>query len=51
MVFIRQTAIAGTNTESPPRTQPVKNIHEGSTPSWAVLTREQNELFIQQVVQ
>ena len=39
------------NPESPPRTQPETNIREVCTPSQAVFKKEQNELFIQQVVQ
>ena len=41
----------GANTEYPPRTHPGTNIHEVHTLNRKVLTREHNELFIQQVVQ
>ena len=51
MVFTRQKARAGANPESPARTQPGKNIHEVRTLIRPVFTREQNELFIQQVIQ
>ena len=51
MVFTRQKSRAGANPESPPRTQPGKNIHEVCTPSWTVFTQEQNELFVQRVLQ
>ena len=46
MLFTRQKARAGVNQESPARTQPVTNIHEGSNPRWSVFTREQNGSFI-----
>ena len=51
MVFTRQKSRAGANPESPPRTQPEKNIHELRTPSQTVFTQEQNGLFAQKVVQ
>ena len=51
MVFTRQKSIAGANLESPVRTQPGNNIHEVLTPRRTLFTREQNELFIQQVLQ
>ena len=51
MVFTRQKARAGENPESPPRTQPEKNIREIGTPSRTVFTQKQNELFVQRVVQ
>ena len=51
MVFTRQKARAGANPESPSRTQPGKNIREECTTSRTVFTWEQNELFIQRVVQ
>ena len=41
----------GANPESPARTRPGKNIREVRTPRRTVFTREQNELFIQQVIQ
>ena len=47
MVFTRQKSRAGANPESPPRTQPGKNIREERTPRRTVFTREDNELFIQ----
>ena len=51
MVFNIQKPRAGANPESPPRTQPEKNIHELRTPSQTVFTQEQNGLFAQKVVQ
>ena len=51
IVFTRQRSRAGANPESPPRTQPGKNIREAHTPSRTVFTREQNEFFIEQVLQ
>ena len=51
MVFTRQKERAGANPESPPRTQPETNISEVRTPSWTVFMQEQNELFVQRVVQ
>ena len=51
MVFTRQKAREGESPESPPRTQPEKNIREVRTPSRTVFTQEQNKLFVQQVVQ
>ena len=50
-MFTRQKARAGENPESPTRTQPVTNICEESNPRRKVFTREQNDLFIQQVLQ
>ena len=51
MVFTRKKARAGANPESPARTQPGKNIREVRTPRLTVFTQEQNELFIQRVLQ
>ena len=51
MVFIRQKAGADAKTESPPRTQLEINICEVRTPSRKVFTQEQNELFVQHVLQ
>ena len=51
MVYTRQKARAEANPESPPRTQHKINIREVQTPNQTVSTPEQNELFIQQVVQ
>ena len=50
MVFTWQKSRAGENKEIPPRTQPGTNIREVRTTSRTLLTREKNELFIQQVV-
>ena len=50
-VLTRQKSRAGANPESPPRTQPGKNIREERTTINKVFTWEYNELFIQQVVQ
>ena len=47
MVFTRQKARASENTEPPARTQPRKNIREGSYPGQPVFTQEHNDLFIQ----
>ena len=41
----------GANPESPPRTQPETNIREVHTPSRTFFTQEQNELFVQIIVQ
>ena len=51
MVFTRQKSRADANPEFPPGTQPETNISELRTPSWIVFTQEQNELFVQQVLQ
>ena len=51
MIFTIKKARAGANPESPTRTQPEINIREVRTPSRTVFTQEQNELFVQQVVQ
>ena len=51
MVFTRQKARAGANTESPARNQAGTNIREVRTTRHTVFTREQNELFIQQLIQ
>ena len=51
MLFYRQKARAGANPDSPPITQLETNIREVRTPIRKVFTQEQNELFLQQVVQ
>ena len=51
MVFTRKKGSEDANPESPPRTQPEKNIGEVRTPSQTVFTQEHNALFVQQVVQ
>ena len=51
MVFIRKKARAGANPETSARTQLGKNIREGINPIRTVFTREQNDLFIQRVLQ
>ena len=51
MVFIRKKSRAGANTESPPKTKPETNISEVRTPSQTFFTQENNELFVQQIVQ
>ena len=51
MVFTRQKSRADSNAESFSRTQPEINIREVRTPSRTVFTQEQNELFVQQVLQ
>ena len=51
MVFTRQKSRAGANPEYPPRTQLWINIREVHTTSRKVFTQEQNELFVQRVVQ
>ena len=51
VICTRQKSISGANPESPPRTQPEKNIGEVRTPSQTVFTQEHNALFVQQVVQ
>ena len=45
-----QKARAGSNPESPQKTQPETNIREVRTPSWTFFKQEQNELSVQQVV-
>ena len=50
MVFTMQKARAGSNPESPQKTQPETNIREVRTPSWTFFKQEQNELSVQQVV-
>ena len=50
MIFTRQKSRAVENPDSPPRTQSRTNIREVCTPSRKVFTRENNELFIQQVL-
>ena len=51
IVFTRKKARADANPESPPRTQPEINIRELRTPNRTVFKQEQNELFVQQVLQ
>ena len=51
MVPTRQNAKAVANPQSPARIQPGTNIREGSNPIRPFLTWEQNDLFIQQVLQ
>ena len=51
MILTRQKARAGTNPESPARTQPVTNIREVRNPVRTVFTQEQNDLLIQQLLQ
>ena len=49
---INQTKIkSGCKSRSPVRTQPGKNIREGSNPRRPFFTREQNDLFVQLVLQ
>ena len=51
MLFTRQKSRVGANPESLPRTQPGTIIREVITPSRTVFTQEQNELFVQRVIQ
>ena len=51
MVFTRQKARAGENPEYSAGTHPGTNISGGSNPRRPVFTREQNDLFIQRVLQ
>ena len=51
MIYTRQKSRAGANPESPRIIQHGINIHEVPTPSRTVFTLEQNELFVQRVVQ
>ena len=51
MVFTRKKARAGENPEYSAGTHPRTNISGGSNPRRPVFTREQNDLFIQQVLQ
>ena len=51
MVFTRKKSRADANPKSPPTTHPGTNISEVRTPSRIFFTEEQNELFVQQVVQ
>ena len=51
MVLTRKKERAGENPESRPRTQPETNIRDVRATSQTVFTQEQNELFVQQVVQ
>ena len=51
IVFTRQKARADANPQSPPITHPEINICDLCTPSRKIFAQEQNELFVQQVVQ
>ena len=51
MVFTIKKARTGANPEYPARTHPGTNIREVRTPRRTVFTQEQNELFIQRVLQ
>ena len=51
MEFTKKKGRAGANIESPTRTRPGTNICEVHNPIRTVFTREQNDLFIQQVLQ
>ena len=51
MVYTRLKSRADTNPESPPIIQHEINIPEVPTHTRTVFTQEQNELFIQRVVQ
>ena len=51
MVFTRKKSRADANPESSPITQHKINIREVQTTSRTVFTQEQNESFLQQVVQ
>ena len=51
MVYTRKTTRADASPEYPPRNQHKINIREVQTPSLTVITPEQNELFVQKVVQ
>ena len=51
MVYTRQKAIVDANPRSPPIIQHKINIREVPNPSRTVFTPEQNELFVQRVVQ
>ena len=51
MVFTRQKSRANENPESPARTHPEKHIREGRNPRRPLFIQEQNDLFIQQVLQ
>ena len=51
MVFTRKKARAGANPEYPQRTHPETNKCELRNPGFTVFTHEQNELFVQKVVQ
>ena len=51
MLFSRQKSRVDDNPESTPKNQPEINIREVQIPSRTVFTQEQNELFVQQVVQ
>ena len=51
MVFTRQKERADAYPEPSPRTQPDINILEVRTPSLKLFMQEQNELFVQQVLQ
>ena len=45
MVFTRQKARAGTNPESPAKTQPGTNIREEINPRGAVFTQKKESFF------
>ena len=51
MVFTRQNTRLDDNPESPTRNQQEKNIREVLTPSRKLFMQENNELFVQQVIQ
>ena len=51
MISTRQKEVSDANPESPPRTHPETNIGGLRSTIWTVFTQEQNELFVQQVVQ
>ena len=51
MIFTRKKARLDANPESPPRTHPEINICKVRTPSQTFFAQEQNELFVQQVLQ
>ena len=51
MVITRQKSRAGANPQYPPRTHPEKKLREVRTLSRTEFTQEQNELFVQLVVQ
>ena len=51
IVFTRQKSRAGVNPESPARNRLGTNIRVLRTPIQTIFTQEQNELFIQRVLQ
>ena len=51
MIFTRKESRAVANPESTLRTHPETNIREVRTPSQTAFTQENNELFVQKVVQ